>query len=232
MVRRRPGPGCVTARGIDGSAPRHRRGSGSRRLIAMSQMGSSQAGSGRLAIIGVGLIGGSLARVLRGSFEEIVGSSRDTAHLARAIELGVIDRYTTDLAAAVEGADVVVVAVPLRAMPAVFSAMQGRLAPHAVVTDVGSAKGFVIDCARKALHSSISQFVPGHPIAGTEKSGVEASFAELFRGARVILTPLPETSPWALSRVREMWNLAGAEVIEMDAQHHDTVLAATSHLPH
>jgi prephenate dehydrogenase len=191
-----------------------------------------ETGSGRLAIIGVGLIGGSLARVLRGRFREIVGASRDTAHLARAVELGVIDSYTTDVAAAVQDADVVVVAVPLRAMPAVFAAMRAQLAPHAVVTDVGSAKGFVIDCAREALHSSISQFVPGHPIAGTESSGVEASFSELFRGARVILTPLPETAPWALSRVRELWKLAGAEVVEMDAQHHDTVLAATSHLPH
>jgi prephenate dehydrogenase len=186
----------------------------------------------RLTLIGVGLIGGSLARAVRGACREIVGCGRNPEHLRRAVDLGVIDRYTTDAAEAVSGADMVVVAVPLLSMPAVFLAMRDALTPEAVVTDAGSAKGFVITAARSALGSALPRFVPGHPIAGTEKSGVEASFAELFRDHRVVLTPLPETTPEALTRVRALWDLTGAKVVEMDARHHDTVLAATSHLPH
>jgi len=190
--------------------------------------------SKRLTIIGVGLIGGSLARALRrgDSCGEIVGCGRDGAHLQKAVELGVIDRYEMDIAAAVSGADVVVVAVPLRAMVAVFRQLMAGLSADAVITDVGSAKGCVVEEARAVLGDRLEAFVPGHPIAGTEKSGVEASFAELYDGRGVILTPLKETSSEKFARVQAMWECAGATVTEMEVQHHDEVLAATSHLPH
>jgi len=188
----------------------------------------------RLCIIGVGLIGGSLARDLR-RLElcgEVVGTSRNAENLARAKQLGVIDRYETDVAAAVAGADMVVVAAPLGAMQILFSAMRGALSTDAVVTDVGSAKASVIDAARSAFGQVPEFLVPAHPIAGTEHSGVEASLEGLFRDRRVILTPLESTRAEAISKVREMWEATGARVIEMDAHHHDEVLAATSHLPH
>lgn len=188
----------------------------------------------RLAIIGVGLIGGSLAQALRreNACDEIVGNGRDEAHLKRAVELGVIDRYEMDAAAAVRGAEIVVVAVPLRAMASVFLQMAPGLDADAVITDVGSAKGCVVEEARAVLGKRISDFVPGHPIAGTEKSGVEASFPELFDNRGVILTPLAETDRDKCARVRAMWECAGATVTEMAVLHHDEVLAATSHLPH
>jgi prephenate dehydrogenase len=188
----------------------------------------------RLAVIGVGLIGGSLARALRaaGAVGEVVGCGRTAANLARALELGVIDRYSHDPADAVAGADMVFLAIPLGAMAATFSAIQGRLADDAVLTDGGSVKGSVAADAAKAFGSVPACFVPGHPIAGTEHSGVEASFAELYQNRRVILTPLPETSPDAIGRVRAMWEACGAQVSCMSVGHHDEILAATSHLPH
>ncbi len=188
----------------------------------------------RLCIIGVGLIGGSLARALReaGKVGEIVGASRDAAHLQRAVDLGVIDRFDTDPATAVQAADMVFVSVPLGAMGGVFGAIKDSLADGAVVTDGGSAKASVVADVSAAVGEVPSWFVPGHPIAGTEQSGVEASFAELYQDRRVILTPLAETDTTAVSRVRAMWEAAGATVSEMDVVHHDEVLAATSHLPH
>jgi prephenate dehydrogenase len=188
----------------------------------------------RLCIIGVGLIGGSLARALRraGTVGEIVGSSRNAHHLQRAVALGVIDRYDTDAAQAVRGADMVFVSVPLGAMRGVFEQIRGTLAADAVVTDGGSAKGCVVRDAEAVWGALPAWFVPGHPIAGTERSGVEASFAELYRGKRVILTPTGATAPEALERVKAMWASAGSVVREMDVRHHDEVLAATSHLPH
>jgi prephenate dehydrogenase len=188
----------------------------------------------RLCVIGVGLIGGSLARALRaaGQVREIIGTSRNADHLRRAVELGVIDRFDTDPARAVQGADMVFVSVPLGAMGSVFAAIRHSLDKNAVVTDGGSAKSSVVADVRRALGEIPPWFVPGHPIAGTERSGVEASFAELYRGRRVILTPLPETDSKAVARVRAMWEATGAVVREMDVAHHDEVLAATSHLPH
>jgi prephenate dehydrogenase len=188
----------------------------------------------RLSVIGVGLIGGSLARALReaGYCREIVGGGRDPAHLQQAVDLGVIDRFETDPARAVQGADMVLIAVPLGAMPAVFAAIRGYLGHSTVLTDAGSAKVSVIEAAREAFGAVPERFVPGHPIAGTEHSGVAASLADLYRDRRVILTPVERTDPTALVRVRAMWEAAGAQVVEMDARHHDAVLAATSHLPH
>jgi len=190
--------------------------------------------SKQLTIIGVGLIGGSLARALRrtGNCDEIVGCGRDEAHLQKAVELGVIDRYEMDIAAAVSGADVVILAVPLRAMVSVLKQMASGLSSDVVITDVGSAKGCVVEEARAVLGDRFRDFVPGHPIAGTEKSGVEASFAELFDNRGVILTPLEETDPAKCARISAMWKAAGANVTEMAVLHHDEVLAATSHLPH
>ena len=188
----------------------------------------------RLCIIGTGLIGGSLARALRAAdyCREVVGCSRNPEHLQQAVELGVIDRYETDPARAVEGADMVLVAVPLGAMEPVFRMLRGHLPAGAAITDVGSAKASVIEAARRGFGELPATFVPGHPIAGTEQSGVAASFPELFRDRRVILTPVEQTSAEATARVRAMWEVAGAVVDEMDPAHHDTVLAATSHLPH
>jgi prephenate dehydrogenase len=188
----------------------------------------------RLCIIGVGLIGGSLARALRaaGYCGEVIGAGRNPVHLRQAVELGVIDRFETDPGQAVAGADVVLVAVPLGAMEGVFRAIRGHLTADTVLTDAGSAKGSVIEAARRAFGHVPDYFVPGHPIAGTENSGVAASVPELYRNRRVILTPLENTDPAAALRVRAMWEAAGAHVSEMEPAHHDAVLAATSHLPH
>lgn len=188
----------------------------------------------RLTIIGVGLIGGSLARALRRQqlCGEIVGCSRDVNHLQQAIDLGVIDRYVLNPALAVRDADMIVVAVPLGAMPRIFTSLSTALSLAAIITDVGSAKAGVIATARQHLGQHFPQFVPAHPIAGTEHSGVAASFAELFEKHRVILTPVAETLPAAVAKVTAMWTYTGAEVVNMDPAHHDEVLAATSHLPH
>ncbi len=188
----------------------------------------------RLCIIGVGLIGGSLARALRqaGEVGEVIGCGRNEDNLRAAIRLGVVDRYYTDPVDAVAGADVVVMAVPLGAMEPVLRAIAPHLAPGCVVTDVGSAKGSVVADVERVYGYMSPNFVPGHPIAGTEKSGVEASFATLFHGRRVILTPVAGTTAVAHHLVRRMWELTGAEVVDMDVHHHDAVLAATSHLPH
>lgn len=188
----------------------------------------------RLALIGVGLIGGSLARALRdaGHVREIIGYGRGLANLQRAVELGVADRIETSLSAAVRDADMVVLATPVGSMGETLSAIAPYLAKNAVVTDVGSVKGAIAVAARTALGQNLSAFVPGHPIAGTERTGVEASFSSLFVGRRVVLTPLAETGTEAIARVRAMWQAAGADVVSMSVEHHDTVLAATSHLPH
>lgn len=188
----------------------------------------------RLAVIGVGLIGGSLAFALKraGAVGEVVGCGRGKANLDKAVELGIVDRYVTDPAEAVEGADMVFLAVPLGAMRGVFVAVKDRLAPDAVVTDGGSAKACIVEDARIVFGAPPPFLVPGHPIAGTEKSGAAAAFPDLFVGRRVILTPLPETAGKAKARVRRMWETVGAVVEEMEVSHHDEVLAATSHLPH
>jgi len=188
----------------------------------------------RLTIIGVGLIGGSLARALKraGACGEVVGCGRNTSHLQQAIDLGVIDRYDTHPANAVKNADIVVLAVPLGTMAPMFAAIRDALSPQTIITDAGSAKATVVADARQHLGQHFPRFVPGHPIAGTEKSGVAASFAELFENRRVILTPLEETDSQAVSLVTQMWEKTGANVVNMSVEHHDEVLAATSHLPH
>ncbi|MCF6281425.1 MAG: prephenate dehydrogenase/arogenate dehydrogenase family protein [Candidatus Polarisedimenticolaceae bacterium] len=188
----------------------------------------------KLAIIGVGLIGGSLARALReqNAVKEVVGCGRGKANLERAVELGVIDSYTHDAGEAVKDADMIFLAVPLGAMAATFEAIKPHLAEDAVITDGGSVKGCLVKDAEAVFGTVPSNFIPGHPIAGTEHNGVEASFPELYQDRRVILTPLATTNPDALQRVIDMWQLCGAKVTTMAVEHHDEVLAATSHLPH
>jgi prephenate dehydrogenase len=187
-----------------------------------------------LSIIGVGLIGGSLARALRKAklVGRVTGCNRCEETLKKAVELDVIDDYTLDASEAVKGADVVVIGTPLsvteKLLPQIAAAMDAKT----VLTDVGSAKGSVVNAARDALGDDFPRFVPGHPIAGTEQSGVEASFAELFIDHRVILTPVDETCDKAHKLITDMWQAVGADVIDLDVEHHDEVLAATSHLPH
>nr|VFK56663.1 MAG: prephenate dehydrogenase [Candidatus Kentron sp. TUN]VFK63373.1 MAG: prephenate dehydrogenase [Candidatus Kentron sp. TUN] len=187
-----------------------------------------------LCIIGVGAIGGSLARALRkaGACQHIVGCGRRRPNLERAVALGVIDRFETDVAKAVAGADMIVVTVPLGAMEAVFRAMVGQIEPNAIITDGGSTKRSVLAAAQAAFGQIPANLVPAHPIAGTEKSGVEASSSSLFQGHSVIITPVAETDPAALACVCAMWEATRAEITEMDAATHDKILAATSHLPH
>ncbi len=189
----------------------------------------------RLTVIGVGLIGGSLIRALKRAncVGQVTGCGRTRDALEPALALGVIDRASDSVAAAVADADLVVLATPLSTSSELFAAMRDALPERTVITDVGSAKGSVIQAARDHLTAGqFSRFVPGHPVAGTEKSGVEASFADLFDAHRVILTPDNETDPAALATVEAMWQHAGAEVIRMPARQHDATLAATSHLPH
>ena len=188
----------------------------------------------RLCVIGVGLIGGSLARALRkaAQVEEVVGCGRSRANLDRAVELGVIDRYVDKPADAVAGADMVVLATNLGAMDTIMPALVPGLSDDCIITDVGSAKTQVNACAQRHLGAAAARFVAGHPIAGTERSGAEASFAELFQDHRVILTPAAGTDSDAIKQVTEMWRHTGAIVRTMDDAHHDAVLAATSHLPH
>ena len=188
----------------------------------------------KLSVIGLGLIGGSFARALRaaGAVSEVVACGRHPDTLARAIELGVADRVTTDPVDAVRDADVVVLGVPLSAMRDLMTKIAPALPAHAIVTDVGSTKQSVIADATASLGEALPRFVPGHPIAGTERSGVEASFAELFQERRVILTPTEATDPAATETIASLWREAGATVTQMTAAHHDRVLALTSHLPH
>ncbi len=188
----------------------------------------------QLTIFGVGLIGGSLALALKkaGYCKQVVGCSRSAKHLQRAIDLGVIDRYTLNPAEAVKGADMILLAVPMGAMRTVFSSIADHIEDNAVITDAGSAKGSVIAAAKAAFGEVPPQFVAGHPIAGRERSSVEAALADLYIDHKVILTPLENTDPKAIQRVCKMWQATGAEVETLEVEQHDAVLAATSHLPH
>jgi len=187
-----------------------------------------------VCIIGTGLIGGSLALAIRqaGFCREIVGAGRTEETLIKAVELGVIDRYDTSISNAAQNADIVVVCVPLGAMHAVFEQINMAEIENTIITDAGSAKQSVIDDAESVFGAEFQNFVPGHPIAGTEQSGVIAAFPELYQNRRVILTPTENTNSDALDKIRAMWQSAGAEVETMSAEHHDLVLAGTSHLPH
>ena len=187
----------------------------------------------RLAVVGVGLIGGSLALALKaaGVVGHVVGIGRGAANLATALELGVVDSVTQDLAEGVRDADVVFLATPVLALSVVAGDAFPHMKPGAILTDGGSVKQCVAEQIEALLPDTV-HFVPGHPIAGTEKSGAEAAFATLYQGKRCILTPTDKTDEKALETVKRMWQVAGSDVVVMDVVKHDRILAAISHLPH
>lgn len=187
----------------------------------------------RLAIIGVGLIGGSLALALKqaGAVGEVVGCGRGRPNLEKALELGIIDRYSRDPAEAVDGADLVFLATPVKTLGAITAELLPGLRPGAIITDGGSVKGAVIEMIEPLLPAEV-HFVPGHPIAGTEKSGAEAAFATLYQNKRCILTPTEKTDSQALELVERVWRTVGSNVVRMPWDKHDRILAAISHLPH
>jgi 3-phosphoshikimate 1-carboxyvinyltransferase len=189
---------------------------------------------GRLVVVGLGLIGGSFAKGLRekGLFHEVVGVDLDPQSRRLAVELGVVDRSESDLAVACVGADVIQLAVPILAMEKLLVALAKLDLAGAVLTDVGSAKGSVVCAAELAFAGLPLRFVPGHPIAGSEQSGVEAANGQLFSRHKVILTPLSQVDRGALELVDRLWRALDADVEHMQVEHHDQVLAATSHLPH
>jgi cyclohexadieny/prephenate dehydrogenase len=187
----------------------------------------------RVALIGIGLIGSSLARALRRDSPQtkIVACARRSETLATVRRLDLADATTDDPARAAEGADLVVIATPLSAYAEIGQRIGGVLKDGAILTDVGSVKEAVIRDLRPHLPAGV-HLVPGHPVAGTEHSGPESGFAELFRDRWCILTPLPETAPDAVAEIGRMWEGFGMRVVTMSADHHDKVLAMTSHLPH
>lgn len=188
----------------------------------------------KLVVCGVGLIGGSFALALRraGAVGRIVGVGRRREVLERAAALGVIDGIADGWADALDGADLVLLAAPVGQMDAIMAAMAPHLKPGTIVTDAGSTKRDVVDAVQRHLGAALADVVPAHPIAGAEKSGVEAAFAELYMGRKVVLTPLPESRPEAVQKVRDAWEACGANVVGMTPQEHDRVFAAVSHLPH
>ncbi|WKK16316.1 prephenate dehydrogenase/arogenate dehydrogenase family protein [Achromobacter insolitus] len=186
-----------------------------------------------LAVVGVGLIGGSFAAALRraGQVGRVLGVGRNAQSLARAIELGLIDEATSAEEAAAR-ADLILLATPVGGLADALARMRAHLRPGTVLTDAGSTKLEVVAAARAALGDRVAQFVPGHPIAGAERTGPEAADAGLYRKRTVILTPLGENAPPSLDLVRRAWQACEADVIDMDADAHDRVLASVSHLPH
>ncbi|MFL9872788.1 prephenate dehydrogenase [Paraburkholderia megapolitana] len=196
----------------------------------------------KLVIFGVGLIGGSLARALRerdgvSGARTVVGVGRSAASTARALELGVIDAAATfddpvALRAALAGADIVLLAAPVAQTQPLLERIAPLLDAATIVTDAGSTKSDVVAAARAALGSRVAQFVPGHPIAGRESSGVDAALADLYVDRNVVLCALPENAPRDVERVAAMWRASGAAVHEMSPEQHDRVLASVSHLPH
>lgn len=188
----------------------------------------------KIAIFGVGLIGGSFALALKkaGVAEQIVGVGRHLTTLQRALELGIIDQIASDVADAVSGADLILIAAPVAQTGAILASIAPHLQAGTIVTDAGSTKSDVALAARTALGGKIAQFVPGHPIAGREQNGPEAALAELYVGKKVVLAPLPENSAADVARVAAAWQQCGAVIHQLSAQQHDAVFAAVSHLPH
>jgi prephenate dehydrogenase len=187
----------------------------------------------KLAVVGVGLIGGSLALALKAAeaVGEVIGIGRGLANLEKALELGVVDRITRNPAEGVSEADLVFLATPVMALPQVAAEVLPHMKRGAVLTDGGSVKEAVVRAIEPLLPEGV-HFVPGHPIAGTERSGADAAFASLYQGRRCILTPTEKTSSGALELVRQVWETAGSDVVEMPVDKHDRILAAISHLPH
>ncbi len=189
---------------------------------------------GTLLFVGLGLIGGSLAAALRGTgfAARMTAFNRNRATLDYALGAGLIDAAPASLEQAIAEADLIVVGVPTLTVGRIFAAIREHGRPDVLITDVASVKGSVVAAAREAFGAVPPRLIPGHPIAGAEKSGVEAARADLFVRHRVILTPLEDSDPEALATIDAMWRLTGADVVRMDVAEHDRVLAMTSHLPH
>jgi len=187
----------------------------------------------KLAIIGVGLMGGSIALSLKkkGYVGEVTGVGRGIENLKKALDLGIIDKYTLNLEDGVRDADVVVVAIPVGSIVELIAKSQGYMKDGAIITDVGSVKGEVVKGVEKIIDKRLD-FVGGHPIAGTEESGAGAAFPTLYEGSKCILTPSVDSREEAFLKIRDMWEATGAEVVVMGTEDHDKILAAISHLPH
>lgn len=188
----------------------------------------------KLALFGVGLIGGSVALALKqaGIVGEVVGVGRSIANLQQALQLGIIDRVAADPVDAVQGADVVLLAVPVGQMAAIMQAIAPHLAAHTIVTDAGSTKQDVVALMQTHLAAHTANCVPAHPIAGAELSGALAARADLYQSKNLVLTPLTVTHPDALAQVTALWQICGAKITAMEAIEHDAIFAAVSHLPH
>ncbi len=188
----------------------------------------------KVVIFGVGLIGGSFARALKhaGAVTKVVGMGRSPASMARALELGIIDEIGGDMAQAIAGADLVLLAAPVAQTGAILASIAPHLQPGTIVTDAGSTKSDVVAAARAALGGKVAQFVPGHPIAGRETNGPDAAIIDLYQGKKVVLTPLAENSAADVERVAAAWRACGAILHNLSPEEHDKVFAAVSHLPH
>lgn len=187
----------------------------------------------KVTIIGVGLMGGSLALAMKkeGLAGTVLGVDRQPHQLEKAVARGAIDAYTCEPAEGIQGADLVVLATPVGRFETIIRQVTPRLSSGCIVTDVGSTKGALVGQIESMLPGAVS-FVGGHPIAGKEKSGIEAASMDLFKGARCILTPTSRTNRQALEKIKNLWKEIGSEVVTMDPMDHDRVLAAISHLPH
>lgn len=188
----------------------------------------------KIVIFGVGLIGGSFARALKhaGAVRTVVGMGRSAASLARARELGIIDVVGGDMAEAMRGADLVLLAAPVAQTETILAALAPHLQPGTVVTDAGSTKSDVVAAARRALGDKLAQFVPGHPIAGRETNGPDAAIVDLYIGKKTVLTPLDGNASADVERVAAAWQACGAIIHRLTPEEHDKVFAAVSHLPH
>jgi len=188
----------------------------------------------RLSIIGVGLIGGSLAMSLKhaGKVRHVIGVGRSKANLETALKMGVIDEVISDPLDAARRSDVIVLATPVNTVVDLLPMIGPAINDEKIVTDVGSVKSTIVEAAQATLKERFDRFIPGHPIAGREKSGVTAATADLFENHKVVLTPTSESDHGAYTAIRNMWLATGADVKVMDIKTHDRVLSITSHLPH
>lgn len=186
-----------------------------------------------LAVVGPGLIGGSIAAALKqaGCVGRVLGVSRQAGTSQQALQLGLIDEIV-DITTATQRADIIVLATPVGATRSLLQQIKPHLQPHTLITDAGSTKADVLQAATEVLGDQVAQFIPGHPIAGAEKAGPDAAFAELYRNRIVILTPHKETAASAKAKIIDLWEQCGARVMLMSAEDHDRVLASISHVPH
>ncbi len=188
----------------------------------------------QLAVIGCGMMGGSFALALKraGAVRRVVGYSKSPSTTERAVRLGVIDQSAESALLAVSGSDIVLLSVPVAATETTFKTIRDLIGPQVLLMDVGSTKRDVVDAARRVLRERIGSFVPAHPIAGKEQSGIEHADAALYSGRQVILTPLPQTDPVMVQKATDAWAAVGAQVLKMTPENHDIAFAAVSHLPH